>query len=149
MQKIEAKISAINFEDVYSTIPRKYWHNAILSIDDGLASYSFNFNDFPESTKMKNSQFGGNLNHRSPFWHSPYIWEPASNRTEIYETKTAYTTANNNKHIPLFLMLIGQYLKKVRMPNFDIINYLDLGATDTFTARHPNQLQGIAGRSPQ
>jgi hypothetical protein len=51
VNKLDFDLSNINFDEIYKGIPRKYWHSAVLSIEDGLFIYGLDFSVL--SPKMK------------------------------------------------------------------------------------------------
>lgn len=58
-KKLNFDILNLNLKDIYEDIPNQYWHNAILSLDDGHVGYSLYFEDLSDDIKeeMKNSNF--------------------------------------------------------------------------------------------
>ena len=45
--KFEFKLEDIDFNEIYGGIPQRFWHNAILSVHDGVFLYTFHSQDFP------------------------------------------------------------------------------------------------------
>ena len=45
------KIEDLDLSEIYEGIDRKYWHNAILSVEDRLVLYRFGLTDLPPKTK--------------------------------------------------------------------------------------------------
>lgn len=122
--KLSFDISTLDFEEIYQDIPRVYWHNAILSLEDGLIAYNLSFKDFPP--KMKNTfvQIGGNINVIR-IWEYPVHIE----HNEEYHSQIKVINANKeNKylHVIHFLTIIKSALDYEKKYNFDFVKYLDL-----------------------
>lgn len=44
-KKLKFDYTHINLKDIYGDIPKMYWHNVVLSIDDGMLYYEVEFAD--------------------------------------------------------------------------------------------------------
>lgn len=49
--KLNFEYDKLSYEEIYSGIDRKYWHNSILSVEDATLSYLLKFSDFSEEIK--------------------------------------------------------------------------------------------------
>ncbi len=112
-----------NFEKIYEGIPRRYWHNGILSVEDGYWGYCMQHNKLPESMKMriKHAQIVQTTNQEA--WEYPVHIED----DKIYFCD--YMFAKNDavqpyRHIMEFIVSLQKALQFVNVYASDSISYL-------------------------
>lgn len=59
--KLNFDYKQLSYEEIYDGIGREYWHNAILSIEDGLLYYAIDFNKASEISKFIAKREGYNI----------------------------------------------------------------------------------------
>ena len=102
-------IEFLDLDEIYNGIDKKYWHNAILSVDDGMLLYQFKFTDLPAKTKK--CYEGTSYYEPSKvinYQYSQHIFQFA-NDTEIYDCSYYFLRANPKDkyaHIVRFLSLM-------------------------------------------
>lgn len=128
-------LKTLNFDAIYEDIDRKYWHNAILSIENGLFSYRYNMSDLPPHLVKKyrhisvpegidigieRSQLTFRLKHK------PVVL----NCTPSY---IAAQPADKYAHIIRFLSLIAQAINLSVKYQFDSVKYINHNSSDSST----------------
>ncbi|HWT75323.1 MAG TPA: DUF6602 domain-containing protein [Mobilitalea sp.] len=111
-----------NLELIYDGIPREYWHNAILSIDDGLISYSL--------TGSQLKTLKNNINpYASGGW---YASEIIIRSIKFHESSQALFEPSNvinpNEMIKNFVAMYAVYLPRISTEKIKILKYLDQDA---------------------
>lgn len=118
-QKINCDISSIDWEQIYESLPRKYWHNAILSLEDGFLGYEL------QSTKLDLllKQIYGIEQDASYVWERPSL---------SYNDKTYNCTVSLQKpdkddryrHIIEFVIALQKTINSTNTYSMDAIRYL-------------------------
>lgn len=122
-KKLKFDIKDLNFEEIYEGIPREYWHNAILSLEDGYIGYKLNPKEFPDTMLENFKKAGGNPNCCGRIWEFPIHKE-----IDTYNCKINIVNASSDdiyKHINSFLVTIRCALEGLTQYEFDICNYLE------------------------
>lgn len=123
-RKLKFDITKIYFSEVYGNIDRKYWHNCILSIEDGLLGYNLIFKNFPEPMLSNFKKAGGNINE-TVVWEYPIHQE----NDIIYHTLTSFfPTDKENKfnHISMFINQTVSSIKSRTLFNSEFLLYSNL-----------------------
>ena len=129
-------LHALDFDAIYEGIDRKYWHNAILSIEDGLFSYRYNMSDLPPHVANKYHHIsvpdGMDIGAVCPQLTFRLKNEPDDvlNCTPSY---TAAQPANQYAHITRFLSLITQAIILSVKYQFDSVKYINHNRSDAST----------------
>ncbi|MGD9678721.1 MAG: DUF6602 domain-containing protein [Vulcanibacillus sp.] len=121
----------IDFEGVYCDIPRNYWHNAILSLEDGEFAYIYDFKKIEEKVRKPLYEFIGEkvltkLEIPYPYYllsHDIIKWDV--NFLEV-SNETPYL------HIHAFLSSINMAIKRVNTYEHDRVKYLGLNPDDIY-----------------
>lgn len=115
-------ISKIDFEDIYEDIPKVYWHNLILSVEQGLFTYEFNFQTL--SKDHKTYHIANNLDvNKSIFVETPLfscfgtIYNCTSNFRRIEDL-------DKFKHIKFFITAFSQAINRKTIYQTEIIYYI-------------------------
>lgn len=119
--KFDFDYRSLNFNKIYEGIEREYWHNTILSINDGIVTYKLYINDL----KYIPSEWKHNLNlNKATEWEYPI----AKNYTDIYYPECVFIQVNKtNKyfHIEYALSIISNIISAHIKENFELTAYLD------------------------
>lgn len=121
--KLDFKISNVNFDKIYTGIDHKFRHNIILSLQDGIFVYELNFCDLPKKQKEHFIKINGNIES------GPVIWEfahhTAENEKYICKNKII-KSKNDNKyeHIKKFIIIIKNLSDDITKYEIDIVSYL-------------------------
>lgn len=120
-------IGSIDFSEIYGDIDRKYWHNAILSVEDGLLFYKFRFVDLPPKTKKYYEKTHFYAKDKTiNYQYSRHIIQ-FDDEVESYNCSFNFLQANpDNKydHIVGFLALMKQAVNEMIRYNFDSLEYI-------------------------
>ncbi len=119
-----------DFKDIYGDIPRKYWHNFILSIEDGLIGYNLTFSDFPEPMRT-DAINRGVIIEKTVVWQYPFHQENDC----FYECKNALFSIrkdDNYYHIKMFLNNIVSSINSITLYDTEFLLYSDLQKTNSY-----------------
>jgi len=124
--KLDFNINSINFADIYEGIPRKYWHNAILSVNDGIFTYILNTEKIDETTKI---MYKGKIDfsQRPIIQYPEFLFINSKIETDIH-LKVGEKSAN----IAEFFVSIAQLINYVYNYDHDAITYLGIGNKSLF-----------------
>lgn len=125
-QKIKTDINKLDLTELYGSIEQKYWHNLILSIEDGLMHYITDFSEFENEFKKRGINSKVKAYQAYPFRVFGGKFFPLN-----HEFSTISQT-EKFKHINIFLHLILSSLQRKTLYNVDTIEYLDLPKVDLF-----------------
>ena len=133
-RKLKFDVSKVDFKNIYNDIDQKYWHNYILSIEDGIFLYNICFNDFPESMKTIFINAGGNLKENT-IW----VWQfPIHQENEIiYSCLPIFVKVildDKLKHIHRFLESIASSINYHTLHNSDLLEYINLKKGNIFNS---------------
>lgn len=122
--KFEFNYEKIKLEEIYEDIPRKYWHNAILSIEDGFISYVLDFRRGNENTinTLKENEFDV---EKLGIWAYPYEYF----RDDVIETRENVVYVDNKdkySHIVNFFVNVASLVKDTYIYEHDPVEYLGL-----------------------
>lgn len=122
--KLEFNYEDIDLNTIYGDIPREYWHNAILSIEDGFISYVADYRQGNENT-IKILKENGFIIEEKGIWPYPYV----SFRDDIFETRENIVYINQNDkyhHIIDFFVNVSNLVDDVHTYQHDLVEYLGL-----------------------
>ena len=129
--KLDFKYNNIDFkDDIYGDIPRKYWHNVILSVDDAFISYYLDYSKGNIGTiaLLKNAGYNFDIKKIHPY--------PEENtNTDIIETIDNYIYKNKdipNDHIAKFFTAIAICIRDEWVYYHDPVSYLGFGGESPF-----------------
>lgn len=130
-----ADLGSIDFDSIYAGIDRKYWHNAILSIEDGILAYTPTINDYsPTAQKMLNQRGLSELYYE----YSSF----AIGKDKSFEMHNCipvlihFDPQNRYDHIIYFLMMIKQTLYFETKYSFDGAEYINRNLLQNHTKYH-------------
>lgn len=113
----------IDFNEIYGDIPQKYWHNCILSIEDGIYHYVFPVLTFSEKLKEHYLKILG----MNPFLYWDY---PIHQEDEVEYPCIPYFTAlkylDKENHIICFLKSIVNSLDTMTTYKTEFLSYSNL-----------------------
>lgn len=128
--KLKFDYMNIDLSKIYEGIPRKYWHNAILSLEDGNFCYKLHFDQLegkPKENFEKTKKYWNPS--ETPIVH-PYplhIVELESNETTLNIIKSS---DDKYAHIIHFLVELNSVMKYQNQYSFDFVTYLGLDLKD-------------------
>ena len=122
--------SGPRFSDIYRGIDRKYWHNAILSIENGLFIYNAPISELPETLQkvylhgdLLKIEDSIDIQYPQIIVKLPGKPESFNCSTKLIETKSTDIYA----HIYLFLAFVKQAIDESFRYYIDSLEYLELG----------------------
>lgn len=126
--KLNFDISSIDFkEDIYKDIPRQFWHNVILSLEDGFISYMLDFKELPKPMQANFIANRGNINAPPVIWQYPIHIEN-ENQFDCPYNIIGARSHNKYHHVMHFLTSIKSNLENQTQFEFDLIEYLDFNS---------------------
>lgn len=117
-------IETLDFDKIYEGIDRKYWHNSILFVEQGIMNYNFEFKNFREPGRTKFINIGGNINSGANMECSMITYDKVQ-----YECKPLFVKINVEKkyqHIMMFLAGLSQAMQYKTLYQTHILNYSSL-----------------------
>lgn len=115
--------------NIYGDIPQKYWHNGILSLEDGYLGYRMQYDDLPDSMDVTRGKLlTSNYKRAEDTEYSVHIEGNC-----IYNCKPNYYKKSfKNKYIDIeeFLICIDKVLKLMNRYEADPICYLGFNTSD-------------------
>lgn len=113
----------INFNEIYGEIPQKYWHNCILSIEDGIFHYNFPvLNLSPKLKEYYLKILGMNINL---FWDYP-IHQEDEIEYPCIQSFTSVNLVDKQNHIIFFIKCIVNSLNTMTTFNTEFLSYSNL-----------------------
>lgn len=122
-KNLSFELNKIDYEEIYKGIPKIYWHNLILIVDQGLFNYHYDYKNLPEPKKTLFISDGGNIDSNIIFQNSLYTFD-----TQTYECETNFIKIDENdklKHIKLFITGISQAILLKTIFQTEIIHYME------------------------
>lgn len=119
---------SLHYESIYEGIERTYWHNAILSVEDGLLNYVINFDDLPTGTKRGFEKVFAGTSAKGVSYQYALHKMVVGKNVETYNCVPHYFKADKNnkyRHITSFLALLRQAVQQEVKYNFDSLEYID------------------------
>lgn len=125
-------ISKIDFDDIYGEIPRKYWHNVILLIEQGTITYNFHFINLQDSYKASLKENGFSTD-------SKILVETSRFTLDItYDCAPHLLPINSDDkfhHVKKFITALSQAIHRKNIFRTEIIYYIDDYDSDKILGR--------------
>jgi hypothetical protein len=122
-KNLSFEINKIDYEEIYKGISKKYWHNLILIVDQGLFNYHYDYKNLPEPIKSRFASNGGNLESHIIFPNSLYTFDKVT-----YDCETNFIEIDEKdkfKHIKMFITGISQATLYKTIFQTQIIHYME------------------------
>lgn len=123
--KFDFALEDVNFNNLYGDIPQRYWHNGILSIEDGYWSYRMHYKGLPDSMHTtRENLLQCNSKQKEDNEYPVHI-----EGTEIYKTVPFFYYLQEEhiySHILDFVVSLNKVLGLKTTYRFDTIPYLGL-----------------------
>ena len=122
--KLDFVFDKLTYEEIYSGIDRKYWHNSILSVEDATLSYLLRFSDLSERIQNEFRKNQINVDTVSS-WHYPIF----SYKDELWPTVQNYVHIRKEDkfaHIKRFFVDLAVCNKDVWIYSYDPVTYLGM-----------------------
>lgn len=128
--KLDFDYKNISLEEIYEDIPKKYWHNAILSIEDGFMTYGADFKRGNEKTIMSMKKKGLRMD-KIVLWSYPYM----SIKDDTFETiprLVKIKPEDKYYHIVDFFIHISRLVEFAFTYEHDPVVYIDKNKVPLF-----------------
>lgn len=120
-RKLNFNIENLTYNEIYDGIDKKYWHNAVLSIEDGFFTYELDLGKASEAIQKQMVDEG--LSIMKGVWSYPFYF---------FSDQLLYTSPNwvysnpedKYRHIINFFINISKCCKEVWKYEFDPVEYL-------------------------
>lgn len=113
----------LNFNEIYGDIPKRYWHNCILSIEDGFQNYILPIMEFEPELKNEYLRILG----MSPFLYSDYpVHYENGKGYQCIDNFSKIENDNKQNHIIMFLKCIVNSLSMMTTFNTEFLSYSNL-----------------------
>lgn len=122
--KLSFDYDSLTNEEIYEGIDRKYWHNAILSIQNVNMNYVFDMNSFTEVIKKKLEANKMKTNLQSVWIYPVYIC--SSLKLELEENKIHLSDKEPYMHIRHFLNQLASGCNEVWRYTYEPLIYLGM-----------------------
>ena len=121
--KLKTGKQPIDFDKIYAGFERKYWHNAILSVENGVSAYLFKVNELPHKVKeLFTTIFNPNGGCCFPFPQIIY----QNQLCNFKKLNFSENSQNKYEYIEQFLEMIIQAVQIACKYEFDGIEYLGI-----------------------
>jgi hypothetical protein len=128
--KLSFDFARLTYEEIYEGIDRKYWHNAILSVEDVAMLYALNFGD--ASSKVKDALDKGGINTDLVIaWQYP-TYTQKDETIAAYDNHICIDKDNKYRHIKKFFACIAVCCKDVWIYAFEPIRYLNMAISTIY-----------------
>ena len=122
--KLDFAFDRLTYEEIYSGIDRKYWHNSILSVEDATLSYLLRFSAFSDKIKKEFAENKINIDTVASWQYPIYaykntVWPTEQNHVHI---RKEYKFA----HIKRFFVDLAVCSKDVWIYHYDPVTYLGM-----------------------
>lgn len=128
------KIHSETLEKIYGDIPRRFWHNAILSLEDGTIEYSLSASDIASIGIKTKADEGG------AWYCSEFTIGTLNVCKDAQVSVTKIDSENPNDFIGSFLAMYAVYLPRIRLEPLKVLRYLDCEA-DIFPDRMSTKVE--------
>lgn len=118
------ELNKINFEEIYKDIDRKYWHNFILSVEQGYFAYSFGFINLQEPEKTEFINKNVDINSGATFEYSYLTF--GLNKYASTPYFEGINPSNKFDHIQMFVAGISQAISNKTLYKTHILHYSNL-----------------------
>lgn len=126
--KLDFKLDSLNFDEIYGDIPRKFWHNSILSIKDGLIQYKYEVKDLgPKTLVYRGLDTPADLVNSIDCGYAILEYCYHGNIHETLETTISFESDTNDyEHVFTFLADMDILVQEHEYFEFDNCKYLGL-----------------------
>lgn len=128
--KLEFDYNKVDLKEIYGDIPRQFWHNAILSIEDGFISYALDFRIASNATQDILKENGYDLTEVGICSYPYYFYD--IERIETRENMVYVNLKDEFHHIICFFMNVVNLVKDCNVYEQDPIVYLGLNTKPFF-----------------
>lgn len=122
------KIKKLNFGAIYDGIDQKYWHNAILSLEDGLLLYRYKGSDLTDNEEKVHKRISGLNSDPCIPWPFPQVSYRSDSEAVVHNCKQDYfpsSKADKYRHIMDFLLFFSHAIQLSEKYQFDSAEYLN------------------------
>lgn len=129
-KNVSFDLNKIDFNEVYKGIPKIYWHNMILLVDQGLINYSFAFQNFSEAQKQNLSNAGVNIDFLA-YFETPIVTFGGNQ----FDCKPSIVKLNKNdkfNHVKMFIMALSQAIYHKTIFKTHMIYYTGYNSDNLF-----------------
>lgn len=127
--KLNFNLEDIDFAEIYEGIPKAYWHNCILSLEDGIITYELEFAKLEDKSKHFNAARGYNVRSGVCDWQYSQHILILDNIPEVYDcpVKSILSNIKNPyQHIYTFLGSVELAIKQCMKYDHDFGEYLGI-----------------------
>lgn len=128
--KLGFDINEIDYKKIYKGIPRKFWHNMILSINDGALLYKLDFNEASERIKNDLQKSNYDISNIAVYEYPEFFWGEDIIRTE--QNSIIYDENNPQNHLIQFFLFAASCAEEVWGYEHDPVVYLGLNKEPFF-----------------
>lgn len=129
--KLNLKLEELKNEEIYKGIDRKYWHNAILSVEDAYITYSMDASNANREDIEKLKSAGYDLSKKPVFFY-PHFSVTRGRLVENSERHIHCDKNNKYAHIEKFFVSISNCATEVCKYEYDNVAYLGLDDKELF-----------------
>lgn len=122
--KLDFSFDKLTYEEIYSGIDRKYWHNSILSVEDATLSYILRFSAFPEEIREEFIKKKINMDIVASWQYPIYTYEDKWFPME--QNHVHISEEDKFKHIKRFFVDLAVCSKDVWTYSYDPVIYLGM-----------------------
>lgn len=119
--KLNFDYKQLSYEEIYDGIGREYWHNVVLSIEDGILYYAIDFNKASELSKFIAKREGFNIEEIFDWGYSAYLigeWIRAIEKYMEIKKEDKYL------HIIKFFVCLATINSEIWTYQYDPLEYL-------------------------
>lgn len=121
-KKLNFNVNEVTYEEIYKGIDREYWHNLVLSVEDGLFTYKLDFKNATQDIQEKLNEIGYNMETNIE-WNYSYI-DIYGIKVETIKNYVCTDAENRLEHIKQFWVCLAIAIKEVWKYEYDPIIYL-------------------------
>lgn len=128
--KLDFVFEKLRYEEIYSGIDRRYWHNSILSIEDATLTYSLSFSKFTENIKKEFHKKKINIDTVTSWQYPIFLC-----KDELYPVTQNYVHIREEDklaHIKRFFVDLSVCNKEVWIYSYDPVTYLGMEVKEMF-----------------
>lgn len=117
----------IDFEQIYAGIDREFWHNGILSVEDGFLTYCLLYKDLPKIAKQAFENLGYDVNNGGSVHNFSQLKYKVGEKFDAYDCPINFIDAHQvdrYRHIISFLLSVIQSINMTDKYSFDPIEYM-------------------------
>lgn len=122
--KLDFDFSNLDNEEIYEGIDRVYWHNSILSIENGVFNYLIEFDKFPQRIKQEFESNGINTSVIAAWEYSTFYF--GKERICTRPNRCSLDEIDKYKHIKKFFIDVGVCCDDVWRYTYEPIEYLGM-----------------------